>query len=137
MYESNVGFNNVFGYYLEVTNKYKNKGLVPDNWVRKQTLTNAERYITEELKVLEAKILGAEEKILALEVSLFATLVEALNDYILPVQLNGALIAEIDSLLSFAKVAQRNNYTKPEISDDLIIEIKQGRHPVIEQQLEN
>jgi DNA mismatch repair protein MutS len=131
-----IGFNNVFGYYLEVTNKYKNKGLVPDNWVRKQTLTNAERYITEELKVLEAKILGAEEKILALEVSLFATLVEALNDYILPVQLNGALIAEIDCLLSFAKVAQRNNYTKPEISDDLIIEIKQGRHPVIEQQLE-
>jgi DNA mismatch repair protein MutS len=131
-----IGFNNVFGYYLEVTNKYKNKGLVPDDWVRKQTLTNAERYITDELKTLETKILGAEEKILALEESLFAELVEALNDYILPVQLNGALIAEIDCLLSFAKVAQRNNYTRPEITDDLSLEIIQGRHPVIEQQLE-
>jgi DNA mismatch repair protein MutS len=131
-----IGFNNVFGYYLEVTNKYKNKGLVPDDWVRKQTLTNAERYITDELKTLETKILGAEEKILALEETLFAELVEALNDYILPVQLNGALIAEIDCLLSFAKIAQRNNYTRPEITNDLSLEIIQGRHPVIEQQLE-
>ena len=131
-----IGFNNVFGYYLEVTNKYKNKGLVPDNWIRKQTLTNAERYITEELKTLEAKILSAEEKIQILEEQLFVALVETLNDYIAPIQLNGALIAQIDCLLSFAKVAQRNNYTKPEITDGLSLDIKQGRHPVIEQQLE-
>ena len=96
-----IAFNNVFGYYLEVTNKYKNKGLVPDDWVRKQTLSNAERYITDELKVLETKILSAEEKILELEESLFAELVEALNDYILPVQLNGTLIAQIDCTRSF------------------------------------
>jgi len=131
-----IGFNNVFGYYLEVTNKYKNKGLVPDNWVRKQTLTNAERYITEELKTLEAKILSAEEKILALEEQLFEALVETLNDYIAPIQINGALVAQVDCLLSFAKVAQRNQYCKPEITDDLSLDIKQGRHPVIEQQLE-
>ena len=131
-----IGFNNVFGYYLEVTNKYKNKGFVPDDWVRKQTLSNAERYITDELKTLETKILSAEEKILELEEQLFNELVEALNDYILPIQLNGTLIAEIDCLLSFAKIAQRNNYTRPEITDDLSLEIKQGRHPVIEQQLE-
>ena len=131
-----IGFNNVFGYYLEVTNKYKNKGLVPENWIRKQTLTNAERYITNELKTLEAKILSAEEKIQILEEKLFEALVETLNDYIAPIQLNGALIAQVDCLLSFAKVAQRNNYSKPEITDDLTLEIKQGRHPVIEQQLE-
>ena len=131
-----IGFNNVFGYYLEVTNKYKNKGLIPETWIRKQTLTNAERYITEELKTLESKILSAEEKIQVLEEHLFAELVETLNDYIAPIQLNGALIAQIDCLLSFAKVAQRNNYTKPEITDGLSLDIKQGRHPVIEQQLE-
>lgn len=131
-----IGFNNVFGYYLEVTNKYKNKGLVPDNWVRKQTLTNAERYITEELKTLESKILSAEEKIQVLEEQLFEALVATLNDYIAPVQLNGALVAQVDCLLSFAKVAHRNNYSKPTITDDLSIDIKQGRHPVIEQQLE-
>ncbi len=130
-----IGFNNVFGYYLEVTNKYKNKGLVPDNWVRKQTLTNAERYITDELKQLEAKILGAEEKILALEEKLFNALVEALNEYIQPIQMNGMLIAQLDCLLSFAKVAQRNDYCRPEVNDSLVIEVKNGRHPVIEQHL--
>ncbi|CAA6809813.1 MAG: DNA mismatch repair protein MutS [uncultured Aureispira sp.] len=130
-----IGFNNVFGYYLEVTNKYKNKGLVPDHWVRKQTLTNAERYITEALKVLEVKILGAEEKILALENRLFQDLVFALTEYINPIQMNGALIAQLDCLASFAKIAILNNYCRPQMSDDLVIEVKEGRHPVIEKQL--
>lgn len=130
-----IGFNNVFGYYLEVTNKYKNKGLVPDHWVRKQTLTNAERYITEPLKVLEVKILGAEEKILALENRLFQDLVFALTEYINPIQMNGALIAQLDCLASFAKIAILNNYCRPQMSDDLVIDVKEGRHPVIEKQL--
>ena len=130
-----IGFNNVFGYYLEVTNKYKNQGLIPDNWIRKQTLTNAERYITEELKVLESKILGAEEKILALEDRLFEALVLSLVDYIQPVQMNANLIAQLDCLLSFGKVATKNNYCRPEINDSLVIDIKAGRHPVIEQHL--
>ncbi len=130
-----IGFNNVFGYYLEVTNKYKNKGLIPDNWMRKQTLTNAERYITEELKVLESKILGAEEKILALEISLFEQLVHQLLDYIQPIQFNATLIAQLDCLLSFAKVAEKNNYCKPTLNEDFTIDIKAGRHPVIEQQM--
>lgn len=130
-----IGFNNVFGYYLEVTNKYKNKGLVPDHWVRKQTLTNAERYITEALKVLEVKILGAEEKILALENRLFQDLVFALTEYINPIQMNGALIAQLDCLASFAKIAILNNYCRPQMSDDLVIDIQEGRHPVIEKQL--
>ena len=130
-----IGFNNVFGYYLEVTNKYKNKGLVPDHWVRKQTLTNAERYITDALKVLEVKILGAEEKILALENRLFQDLVFALTEYINPIQMNAALIAQLDCLASFAKVAILNNYCRPQMSDDLVIEVKEGRHPVIEKQL--
>lgn len=130
-----IGFNNVFGYYLEVTNKYKNKGLVPDHWVRKQTLTNAERYITEALKVLEVKILGAEEKILALENRMFKDLVFALTEYINPIQMNGALIAQLDCLASFAKIAILNNYCRPQMSDDLVIDIKEGRHPVIEKQL--
>jgi DNA mismatch repair protein MutS len=130
-----IGFNNVFGYYLEVTNKYKNKGLVPDHWVRKQTLTNAERYITEALKKLEVKILGAEEKILALENRLFQDLVFALTEYINPIQMNGALIAQLDCLASFAKVAILNNYCRPQMSDDLVIDVKEGRHPVIEKQL--
>ncbi|MEZ5043528.1 MAG: DNA mismatch repair protein MutS [Saprospiraceae bacterium] len=128
-----IGFNNVFGYYLEVTNKYKNQ--VPPEWTRKQTLTNGERYITEELKVLESKILGAEEKILDLESSLFEQLVLGINDYISIVQLNASLIARVDCLLSFAKVAQRNNYCRPTINDSFAIDIKAGRHPVIEQQL--
>jgi len=128
-----IGFNNVFGYYLEVTNKYKNK--VPTEWTRKQTLTNSERYITEELKKLESKILGAEEKILALEEQLFEQLVLSLNDYIQPVQYNASLVARIDCLLSFTKAAQKHNYCKPEINDTLKIEITDGRHPVIEQQM--
>ncbi len=131
-----IGFNNVFGYYLEVTNKYKNQGLVPDNWVRKQTLTNAERYITDELKKLETKILGAEEKIQALEEELFEDLVFFLADYIQPIQLNAAQIARLDCLLGFAAIALKNNYSKPLIDDHLKIDIKAGRHPVIEQQLE-
>jgi len=130
-----IGFNNVFGYYLEVTNKYKNLGLIPENWIRKQTLTNAERYITEELKKLEAKILGAEEKILALEERLFGELVLSLSDFIQPVQLNANLIAQLDCLLSFGKVATKNNYCRPEINESLTIDIKAGRHPVIEQHL--
>jgi len=130
-----IGFNNVFGYYLEVTNKYKNQNLIPDNWIRKQTLTNAERYITEELKVLVAKILGAEEKILKLEEEIYQHLVQSLNEYIKPIQLNSILIAQIDCLLSFKKIAVRHNYCRPEINNSLAIEIKEGRHPVIEQQL--
>lgn len=130
-----IGFNNVFGYYLEVTNKYKNKGLVPEHWTRKQTLTNSERYITEELKVLESKILGAEEKVLILETNLFEQLVTYLFDYIQPIQYNASLIAQLDCLISFAKVATRHQYCKPELNDGFAIEIKAGRHPVIEQQM--
>ena len=131
-----IAFNNVFGYYLEVTNKYKNKGLVPENWVRKQTLTNAERYITEELKVLETKILSAQEKILALEQRLYDELVEVISGYIQPIQHNANIIAQLDCLLSFAKVAAKQNYCRPSMNDGTAIEIKEGRHPVIEQQLE-
>ncbi len=130
-----IGFNNVFGYYLEVTNKYKNQGLIPDNWVRKQTLTGSERYISEELKKIETKILGAEEKILALEDRLFQELVFTISDYIQPVQFNAALIAQLDCLLSFATVAIKNNYCHPKIDDSFVIDIKEGRHPVIEQHL--
>ncbi|MCB9303330.1 MAG: DNA mismatch repair protein MutS [Lewinellaceae bacterium] len=128
-----IGFNNVFGYYLEVTNKYKK--VVPPEWTRKQTLTNAERYITEDLKRLESKILGAEEKILLLEEQLFGQLVLELGDYIQPIQHNAGLIARVDCLLSFARAAQKNNYCRPEIDESLVIDIKGGRHPVIEQQL--
>ncbi|WP_350181268.1 DNA mismatch repair protein MutS [Phaeodactylibacter sp.] len=128
-----IGFNNVFGYYLEVTNKYKNQ--VPEAWVRKQTLTNAERYITDELKQLESKILGAEEKILVLEERLFSELVLTLADYIQPIQHNAALIARIDCLLGFAKVARKQNYCRPVINEGTAVDIKQGRHPVIERQL--
>jgi DNA mismatch repair protein MutS len=128
-----VAYNNVFGYYLEVTNTHKDK--VPADWQRKQTLVNAERYITEELKQYEEKILGAEEKILAIETNLFNELVLSLMDYIEPVQLNASLIARLDCLLSFAAVAKKNNYCRPGISESLVIDIKKGRHPVIEQQL--
>ena len=128
-----IGFNNVFGYYLEVTNKHKN--LAPEEWVRKQTLTNAERYITDELKKLETKILGAEEKALALEVKLFEQIVLDLMDFIKPIQHNAALIARLDCLYAFAKIATRNKYVRPEINDSLTIDIKNGRHPVIETQL--
>jgi DNA mismatch repair protein MutS len=128
-----VGFNNVFGYYLEVTNTHKDK--VPAEWIRKQTLANCERYVTEELKQYEEKILGAEEKILHLEEKLYNELVLALADYVVPVQLNAALVARLDCLISFAKVAKRNNYVRPHIKEDNSIDIKGGRHPVIEQQL--
>ncbi len=128
-----IGFNNVFGYYLEVTNKYKDQ--VPEEWIRKQTLTNSERYITEDLKVLEAKILGAEEKILAIEERLFQQLVLDLADFIRPIQHNAVLIARLDCLLSFSKIAQKNKYCRPQIDESFAIDIKNGRHPVIETQL--
>ena len=130
-----VAYNNVFGYYLEVTNTHKDK--VPTDWQRKQTLVNAERYITEELKIYEEKILGAEEKILAIEIQLFNELVLALNDYIEPIQLNALLIARLDCLLSFEFLANKQKYCRPEINESFIIDIKKGRHPVIEQQLPN
>jgi DNA mismatch repair protein MutS len=130
-----IGFNNVFGYYLEVTNKHKDKGLVPDNWVRKQTLSNCERYITDDLKKLETKILGAEERIQELEEMLYQQLVLGMNDYIQPVQHNAALVARLDCLLSFAKTAEKHNYTRPTIDDTFVVDIRNGRHPVIEQQL--
>lgn len=128
-----IAFNNVFGYYLEVTNTHKDK--VPTGWIRKQTLVNAERYITEELKEYEEQILGAEEKIQALENRLYAELLVAIAEYIKPVQLNAQLIAKLDVLLNFAVVAEKNYYVKPEISDSKILDIKGGRHPVIEKNL--
>ncbi len=128
-----VGFNNVFGYYFEVRNTHKDK--VPEEWDRKQTLVSAERYITDELKEYELKILGAEEKIQLLETKLFNDLVLGLTNYIASVQLNAQIIAQLDCLLSFATVAVQYNYSKPEINDTKIIDIQQGRHPVIERQL--
>ncbi|MEI6574593.1 MAG: DNA mismatch repair protein MutS [Bacteroidota bacterium] len=128
-----INYNNVFGYYLEVTNSHKDK--VPPEWHRKQTLVNCERYITDELKDYEEKILGAEEKILALETRLFNDLVLAMSDYIQPVQLNASLLARIDVLLSFAFIAEKNNYVRPQINDSLQLDISNGRHPVIEKQL--
>ncbi len=128
-----ISFNNVFGYYIEVRNTHKDK--VPSDWIRKQTLVSAERYITEELKEYEAKILGAEEKSLQLESELFGNLVSSLTDYISAIQLNASLIARLDCLLSFAKTAEENKYSRPEINDTEIIDLKQGRHPVIEKQL--
>ncbi|NDV55755.1 DNA mismatch repair protein MutS [Parabacteroides sp. 52] len=128
-----IAFNNVFGYYIEVRNTHKDK--VPPEWIRKQTLVNAERYITEELKEYEEKILGAEEKIMALESRLFNDLVLSLVDYIPPIQVNANLIARLDCLLSFAKSAQSNRYIRPEVNESEVIDIKGGRHPVIEKQL--
>lgn len=128
-----ISFNNVFGYYIEVRNTHKDK--VPTEWIRKQTLVNAERYITQELKEYEEKILGAEEKILSLETNLFNDLVLSLIEYIPTIQVNANLIAQTDCLLSFAKVAQENKYIRPEISDSDVLDIKGGRHPVIEKQL--
>ena len=128
-----VNFNNVFGYYIEVRNTHKDK--VPADWVRKQTLVSAERYITRELKEYEEKILGAEEKILQIETRLFNELVLSLVDYITAIQLNANLISQLDCLLSFAKVSAENKYIRPDINDSDVIDIKQGRHPVIEQQL--
>jgi DNA mismatch repair protein MutS len=123
----------VFGYYIEVRNTHKDK--VPPEWIRKQTLVGAERYITEELKEYESKILGAEEKILSIEMRLFNELVVALSDYIQAIQLNAAIIAQLDCLLSFATTAIDYNYSRPEINDSKDIIIKEGRHPVIEHQL--
>ncbi len=128
-----ISFNNVFGYYIEVRNTHKDK--VPPEWIRKQTLVNAERYITQELKEYEEKILGAEEKILSLESKLFNDLVLALNDYIPAIQHNANLIARLDCLLSFAITAKENHYIRPNINDGDEIDIKEGRHPVIEKQL--
>ncbi|MCE7922505.1 MAG: DNA mismatch repair protein MutS [Haliscomenobacteraceae bacterium CHB4] len=128
-----VAFNNVFGYYIEVTSKWKDQ--VPPEWTRKQTIANGERYITEELKILEAKILGAEEKILELEDKLFRTLVEEIGQYIQPIQHNAQLVARLDCLLSFAKVAVKNHYVRPEPDESTLLDIREGRHPVIETQL--
>lgn len=128
-----IGFNNVFGYYLEVRNTHKNR--VPTDWIRKQTLVSAERYITEELKEYESKILGAEEKILELETKLFNELVLASSEYIPAIQSNALLISRIDCLLSFASIAIENKYFRPDVNDGSEIEIKNGRHPVIEKQL--
>ncbi|RIH66356.1 DNA mismatch repair protein MutS [Mariniphaga sediminis] len=128
-----VGFNNVFGYYIEVRNTHKNK--VPSDWIRKQTLVNAERYITEELKEYESKILGAEEKIQSLETRLFNDIVLALSEYISAIQLNSYILAQIDCLLSFATCAESYGYFRPEVNDSTDIDIKEGRHPVIEHQL--
>ncbi|MES2621169.1 MAG: DNA mismatch repair protein MutS [Bacteroidota bacterium] len=129
-----VGFNSVFGYFLEVTNSHKSK--VPSDWIRKQTLTGAERYITEELKEYEHKVLGAEEKIQTLELAIFVDLVRFAKDYVQTIQQNAALIARVDCLLSLSEVAAKNSYVKPELNDSFAIEIKEGRHPVIEQQLD-
>lgn len=128
-----IGNNNVYGYYIEVRNTHKDK--VPESWVRKQTLVNAERYITDELKEYEAKILGAEEKILHLEQQLFGKLVNWMNDYIQPVQQNAQLIAQLDCLCSFAQQAKAEDYCKPEIEEHHELNIEEGRHPVIEKQL--
>ncbi len=130
-----IGFNNVFGYYLEVTNKYKNQGLVPEHWVRKQTLTGSERYITDDLKKLETKILTAEDKILELESKLFIELIEYCAEYIIPLMKYAQTMAELDCYSSLATIAQRNNYCRPQIIDENEIDIVQGRHPVIEHQL--
>ena len=128
-----IGYNNVFGYYLEVRNTYKDK--VPADWVRKQTLANAERYITQELKEYEDKILGAEDKILALEARLFGELVMAMQEFIPQIQINANLLARLDCLLSFAKTAEEHRYVRPQVDSSDVIDIRQGRHPVIETQL--
>jgi DNA mismatch repair protein MutS len=128
-----VSFNNVFGYYIEVRNTHKDK--VPPEWIRKQTLVSAERYITEELKEYESKILGAEEKIITLETKLFTDLVLSILEYIPPIQLNSTLIARLDCLQSFAVISVENNYSRPVLNDSRILSVTEGRHPVIEKQL--
>jgi DNA mismatch repair protein MutS len=128
-----ISFNNVFGYYLEVTNVHKDK--VPPEWERRQTLVSSERYITPELKEYEEKILGAEERILEIESKLFADLVTTVAEYIEPILLNATLVARIDCLVAFSGVAEKNNYTRPQIDDSYMLDIKKGRHPVIENQL--
>ena len=129
-----ISFNNVFGYYLEVRNKYKDQ--VPSNWIRKQTLVNAERYITEELKEYENKILSAEDKIQTIESRLYNDLVQSLTEFIEPIQINANLVSQLDCLLSFSLIAKKNNYCKPQVNISSKLVIKQGRHPVIEQQLD-
>jgi DNA mismatch repair protein MutS len=128
-----ISYNNVFGYYIEVRNTHKDK--VPPEWIRKQTLVNAERYITEELKEYESKILGAEEKIINLETKLFGDLVLAALEYIPPVQLNSTLVGKLDCLQSFALLSAENNYVRPILDDSMVLDISDGRHPVIEKQL--
>jgi DNA mismatch repair protein MutS len=128
-----ISYNNVFGYYLEVTHAHKDK--VPTSWIRKQTLVNAERYITQELKEYEEKILGAEEKILSIEERLFAELVVEMTEYVAPIQQNALQLAKIDCLVSFAEVAVKNNYCRPQVNDSYELLLKDCRHPVIEQQL--
>jgi len=128
-----ISFNNVFGYYIEVRNTHKDK--VPEDWIRKQTLVNAERYITLELKEYETKILGAEEKILGIETKLFQDLINSMADYIHPIQFNSVQLARLDCLYAFAQVALENNYKRPSINDSLTLDIKHGRHPVIEKRL--
>ena len=128
-----IAYNNVFGYYIEVRNTHKDK--VPADWIRKQTLVNAERYITQELKEYEEKILGAEDKILVLETKLYNELVIALAEFIPAIQINANQIARLDCLLAFANVARENNYIRPVVEDSEVIDIRQGRHPVIEKQL--
>ena len=128
-----ISYNKVFGYYLEVSNANKEK--VPPDWIRKQTLVNGERYITEELKIYEEKILNAEDKLVVIEQRIFNALVHHSNDYVPQIQQNARVLAQLDCLLSFASVAQANRYSKPEINDSLVVDIKSGRHPVIEKQL--
>ena len=128
-----VAYNNVFGYYIEVRNMHKDK--VPSEWIRKQTLVNAERYITQELKEYEEKILGAEDKILVIETRLYTELVQAMTEYISSIQIDAVQIAQLDCLLSFATVAEENGYIRPVIAEDDVLDIKQGRHPVIERQM--
>ncbi|MDG1656985.1 MAG: DNA mismatch repair protein MutS, partial [Crocinitomicaceae bacterium] len=128
-----IGFNNVFGYYIEVRNTHKDK--VPEEWIRKQTLVNAERYITEELKEYESKILGAEDKIYVIESKLYQDLVYAMSDFTQQIQLSALLVAQLDTLLSFAEVARANDYVMPVVNESYAINIKNGRHPVIEKQL--
>lgn len=130
-----IGFNNVFGYYLEVTNRYKDQDLIPPDWVRKQTLSNAERYVTDELKKLEDKILNAEEKIQTIEEQIYADLIQHLMGFINAIQTNARIVAQLDCLINFAKQGSKNNYCKPFVNDSLKISIKNGRHPVIEQLL--
>ena len=128
-----IAYNKVFGYYLEVSNS--NKDRVPTDWIRKQTLVNAERYITEELKVYEEKILTAEGSISTIESNLFEELVNFSLEYVLPVQQNARVLAQLDCLFSFAQISETNKYAKPILSDDHVLDIKEGRHPVIEQKL--
>lgn len=130
-----IGFNSVFGYFLEVTNKYKNQNLVPAHWIRKQTMVNGERYITEELKNLEVKILSAEERSFTLEEELYQKLLDNIQEHVNTLQNNAKAIAELDCLISFAQIAIRNHYCKPELDEGLSLDIKDGRHPVIEKQL--